>query len=265
MTADRGILEDLPILRFLPDDARTLVVRSFVPASYPFGSVIIEEGAASEAIHVIVSGRARIVKRGEGGEEIALSMLRAGDSFGDVEMLNGTPNPATIRASAEVLALRLDRPVFEALLDVNPEIRTYLELQVKHRKLQVFFKNFPAFSKVPAEAIVGIILAELDPVVFDVGQTIFRQGDPPGPLYLIESGRVRLWAADGPRRKHVTQLGRGEYFGEMSVFRGVPRALGAETLTPCSLLSLSPETFRRLLDTLPEFRAEMEARIAQYS
>jgi HlyB family type I secretion system ABC transporter len=265
MAADRGILEDLPILRFLPDDARTLVVRSFVPASYPFGSVIIEEGAASEAIHVIVSGRARIVKRGEGGEEIALSMLRAGDSFGDVEMLNGTPNPATIRASAEVLALRLDRPVFEALLDVNPEIRTYLELQVKHRKLQVFFKNFPAFSKVPAEAIVGIILAELDPVVFDVGQTIFRQGDPPGPLYLIESGRVRLWAADGPRRKHVTQLGRGEYFGEMSVFRGVPRALGAETLTPCSLLSLSPETFRRLLDTLPEFRAEMEARIAQYS
>jgi HlyB family type I secretion system ABC transporter len=265
MAADRGILEDLPILRFLPDDARTLVVRSFVPASYPFGSVIIEEGAASEAIHVIVSGRARIVKRGEGGEEIALSMLRAGDSFGDVEMLNGTPNPATIRASAEVLALRLDRPVFEALLDVNPEIRTYLELQVKHRKLQVFFKNFPAFSKVPAEAIVGIILAELDPVVFDVGQTIFRQGDPPGPLYLIESGRVRLWAADGPGRKHVTQLGRGEYFGEMSVFRGVPRALGAETLTPCSLLSLSPETFRRLLDTLPEFRAEMEARIAQYS
>jgi HlyB family type I secretion system ABC transporter len=265
MAADRGILEELPILRFLPDDARTLVVRSFVPASYPFGSVIIEEGAASEAIHVIVSGRARIVKRGEGGEEIALSMLRAGDSFGDVEMLNGTPNPATIRASAEVLALRLDRPVFEALLDVNPEIRTYLELQVKHRKLQVFFKNFPAFSKVPAEAIVGIILAELDLVAFDVGQTIFKQGDPPGPLYLIESGRVRLWAADGPRRKHVTQLGRGEYFGEMSVFRGVPRALGAETLTPCSLLSLSPETFRRLLDTLPEFRAEMEARIAQYS
>ena len=265
MAADRGILEDLPILRFLPDDARTLVVRSFVPASYPFGSVIIEEGAASEAIHVIVSGRARIVKRGEGGVEIALSMLRAGDSFGDVEMLNGAPNPATIRASAEVLALRLDRPVFEALLDVNPEIRTYLELQVKHRKLQVFFKNFPAFSKVPAEAIVGIILAELDLVVFDVGQTIFKQGDPPGPLYLIESGRVRLWAADGARRKHVTQLGRGEYFGEMSVFRGVPRALGAETITPCSLLSLSPETFRRLLETVPEFRAEMEARIAQYS
>ena len=51
----------------------------------------------------------------------------------------------------------------------------------------------------------------------------------------------------------------------MSVFRRLPRALGAETLTPCSLLALSAETFQRLLDTLPEFRAEMEARIAQYS
>ena len=96
-------------------------------------------------------------------------------------------------------------------------------------------------------------------------ETIFKQGDPPGPLYLIESGRVRLWAAEGGRRKHVTQLGRGEGIGEMSVFRRLPRALGAETLTPCSLLALSAETFQRLLDTLPEFRAEMEARIRMYS
>jgi hypothetical protein len=39
-----GILNDLQILRFLPEDVRALVVRHFVPASFPFGGVMAAEG-----------------------------------------------------------------------------------------------------------------------------------------------------------------------------------------------------------------------------
>src|SRR5688572_26266764 len=134
--AERGVLDELPILRFLPDDARALVVRSFVPASFAFGAVIVSEGDPTDAIYVIVSGRARVLKRGEGNAEIALNMLRPGDSFGELDLLARAPSPTTVRASGDVLALRLDRAVFEALLDVHPDIRTYLEPQIKHRTLQ---------------------------------------------------------------------------------------------------------------------------------
>ncbi len=64
MASDRGVLGDLPILRFLPDDARALVVRRFVPSSFPFGTVIAAEGTPTDALYVIVSGRARVVKKG---------------------------------------------------------------------------------------------------------------------------------------------------------------------------------------------------------
>ena len=262
--SDRNVLDELPILQFLSDSARALVVRSFVATSYPFGRVIVEEGAPTDAMYVIVSGRARVLKQGDRGVEIPLNMLTTGDSFGEIELLDGTPRPATVRASSEVLALRLDRSVFQALLEVNPDIRTYLELQVKHRRLQGFFKNFPAFSKLPPEAVVGMILADLTPVTVEAGATLFKPGDPPGPLYLVEQGRVALYTLEKGQRRHLAQRERGEYFGEVSVFRNTPREHGAEALAPCAFLTLGEETFTRLVNSMPEFRAQMAERIAQY-
>ena len=46
------------------------MIRRFVPASFPFGSVIVAEGSPSDAFYVLVSGKARVVKRGSTGDEI---------------------------------------------------------------------------------------------------------------------------------------------------------------------------------------------------
>ena len=262
--SERGVLDELPILRFLPDDARALVVRSFVPASFGFGAVIVTEGQPTEAIYVIVSGRARVLKRGEQGDEIPLNMLRAGDSFGELDLLQKQPSPTTVRASGDVLALRLDRGVFDALLEVHPDIRTYLELQIKHRTLQGFFRDFPAFARLPPDAVLGIVLADLEPVIVEAGSPVFRQNDASGPLYLIEEGRVRIFRTEEGRREHIAHLGPGEFFGEASVFLGAPRQTNAEAVSRCRFLTLNEETFGRLVSALPDFRARMEERIARY-
>src|SRR5207244_5427515 len=86
----RALLHDLPILKFLPPDARNLVVDSFVPESFAFGSPIVREGDEADAFYVLVSGRARVVKTGEGGEEIPLNVLRPGQSFGEMALLEKT-------------------------------------------------------------------------------------------------------------------------------------------------------------------------------
>jgi HlyB family type I secretion system ABC transporter len=260
-----GVLDDLPILRFLPDDTRALVVRQFVTASFPFGGVIVSEGEATDAMFVLVSGRARVIKRAENGDEIPLNILRAGDSFGEIELLDGARRPATVRASSDVIALRLERSAFQHLVDRAPDIRTYLELQTKHRQLQAFFRGFPAFARLPAEAVVGIILAELEPCEAEAGAVIVRPGDPPGPMYLIESGSVRIFREDDGKRVYVASLGAGEYFGEMAALGGIPPSATVEAVTATRLLTLGPETVKRLADALPEFRARLDERIGQYS
>jgi HlyB family type I secretion system ABC transporter len=261
---ERKALEDLRFLRLLPEDARALVVASFVPASFSFGCVIVHEGSPVEALYVLVSGRARVLKRGDDGGEVPLSILRAGDSFGETELLEGRPHGVTVRASADVVALRLDRSVFQALINVHPEISTYFELQLKHKTLQKFFGQFPAFAALPAEAVVGVILAELHPVSADPGQLVAREGDPPGPLYLVEEGYLRVFQQHNGRPRFLLRLGPGDFFGEMSLFKGVPRAANVEAVSPCRLLALSEETYRRLLSDVPGFKAQIEERIARY-
>jgi ATP-binding cassette subfamily B protein len=257
-------LQELPILKLLPEETRALVVNSFVPASFPFGSVIAREGDEADALYLLVSGRARVLKQGEQGEEIPLNFLQAGDTFGEMALIEGGQRTATVRASGEVLALRLDRSVFDAMLRLHPEVRAYFELQIKHRKLQNFFRRFPAFSRLPADAVIGIVLAQLQPVTVEPGALVVRQGDPPGPLYLVEEGQLRVSRQEGGRRRYLQRLGPGDFFGEMSVFKGRPRAASVEAVSPCRLLALSEETFRRLLSDVPGFQAQIEEQISRY-
>ena len=51
MDESRAQLHDLPILKFLPADVRELVVDSFVPESFSFGSPIVREGEEAEAFY----------------------------------------------------------------------------------------------------------------------------------------------------------------------------------------------------------------------
>ena len=261
--SDRGVLDELPILRFLPEDARARVVRRFVPVSFVFGSVIVAEGSPTDALFVLVSGRARVVKHGATGDEIPLNVLRAGDSFGEAELLDSASRPSTVRASSDVLALRLDADEFRRLVDAHPDTRTYLELQAKHARLQTFFRNVPAFARLPPEAVAGIVLAELEPVTLGAEETVYRHGDPAGPLYLVEEGRVRVLRHD-KRPNHVATLGAGESFGVVSALRGTPRMTTVEAITAVRLFTLSGETLDRLGAALPSFRAMLDEWVAQH-
>src|ERR1051326_8295515 len=77
------VAPELQILRFLPPSTRKQIADSFVPVSFPFGSVIVREGDPYDALYVLVSGQARVVKVGDHGAEVPLNSLRPGESFGE--------------------------------------------------------------------------------------------------------------------------------------------------------------------------------------
>ena len=103
------LIGELPSFAALPRFARTLVAERLEQQSYPFGSAIVREGDEADAFYVIVSGSARVIKRSEHGEEIALNVLHRGDSFGESGLLEGASRLATVRASGPVTVLRLRR------------------------------------------------------------------------------------------------------------------------------------------------------------
>src|SRR5271170_252084 len=73
----------IPLLELLPPDVRRLVEASFTRVTFSFGEVIVAEGDQADALFVIQSGRARVSKAGDHGEEVPLNVLHVGDVFGE--------------------------------------------------------------------------------------------------------------------------------------------------------------------------------------
>ncbi|HUG38018.1 MAG TPA: peptidase domain-containing ABC transporter [Candidatus Limnocylindrales bacterium] len=261
--AGAATLERLPAFEFLPADLRARVAARFERVSFSFGSLIVREGDPADAFFVLVSGRARVVKRADTGGEIVLNTLRPGDSFGEMGLLEHTTRMATVRASADVEVLRLDQAAFSDLLATTPDLEQYLEQQSGRRRLHNFLRSYTAFARLPLDALASM-LAELETVEVERGAEVIRQGDPPGPMYVVEEGRLRAHAEEDGERRYLRYLRRGDFFGELSLFKGEPRSATVEAVSPCRLLRLTEATFTRLLDGHPEFRAQLEKRIAQY-
>ena len=119
--------------------------------------------------------------------------------------------------------------VFDALVENNPEIRKYLKLHSRHRSLQNFFQLYRPFARLPPDAL-ALLLDELEPVTAEKGQRIIRQGEHFGPLYVLEEGRVRVYTEEDGHRSYVAYLRKGDVFGEISVFRRVPRSATVEAV-----------------------------------
>ena len=59
------------------------------------------------------------------------------------------------------------------------------------------------------------------------GSVVFREGDPGGPMYVVQSGQVRISRRAGGAETVLTTLGPGAFFGEMSILSGRPRSATA--------------------------------------
>ncbi len=119
----------------LSAEARDLVTDTFEPVSFPFGAVIVREGEEPDGVYMLAEGSARVVKDGVHGGEVALRSLGAGDWFGELAVLDHAPRQASVRASDEVVAWRLERQLFLALLHSHPEIRASFEALARRARL----------------------------------------------------------------------------------------------------------------------------------
>src|SRR5688500_18208670 len=171
MSEAAAALAELPLVTMLPPDVRALVLERFEPGSFSFGTVILREGDAADAFYVLVSGRARVFKRTESGVEVALGVLRPGDSFGEAALITKSVRTASVRASGNCEVLRLDRASFDELVAAHPEIRTFLELQVKQRSLVNFFRQHATFARLPP-AVTLDLATRLEQVNVGAGELV---------------------------------------------------------------------------------------------
>jgi CRP-like cAMP-binding protein len=82
---------------------------------------------------------------------------------------------------------------------------------------------------------------------FPAGQRILRQGFAGGGFFIILDGEVSV-RIDG---QDITRLGKGDFFGEISLLLGEPPIADVVTMSPVTALQLAGPDLRAFLLTFP--------------
>jgi CRP-like cAMP-binding protein len=125
------VLSQLPLFaqvkkRHLSKIAALARVADFEPRD-----VIIREGEPADSFHLVLEGRARV--QGKPRAKI----LRTGDYFGEMALIDGAPRSATIAADGPLRTMVISRKPFLRLLEKEPSIALSLLAQLAGRVRQL--------------------------------------------------------------------------------------------------------------------------------
>ena len=108
--------------------------------------------------------------------------------------------------------------------------------------LQEALAGAPLFSELPKRHLRSLALLSRVSS-YPVGAEIVRQGTEGDTLYVLLEGEARVVKS----RRTVARLKAGDFFGELAIFDGEPRAASVVADSPVLSLKLEGPDFRKLL------------------
>lgn len=101
---------------------------------------------------------------------------------------------------------------------------------------------------------------EVEMLELNDGDVIFKENSAPDALFLILSGNVAFTKEKlNGSLKNVSQSGEGSFFGEVGVFTGEHRALGAVALGTCRVARVPEPTVKKIIEDAEPVRKILES------
>ncbi|MGB9724574.1 MAG: cyclic nucleotide-binding domain-containing protein [Chloroflexia bacterium] len=126
-------LSRVPLFSALSRPEREALAGCFLPRSYPRHEVVVREGETDRSLFIIAWGQAAVVQGYGTEQEQALTILAAGDFFGEMALVLQQPRSATVWALTRLEVLELLEASFRALLEEQPALRRAVEEMVRKR------------------------------------------------------------------------------------------------------------------------------------
>jgi CRP-like cAMP-binding protein len=119
---DLGILAGLPPARLEAAERRAVVV-PMAP-----GQTIIRQGARADRFYVVQDGEVEVTQERPDGGVAVLRRLGAGEGFGEIGLLTGSPRTATVTAITPGTLVALDGEAFLELVNGTGITFPFLEI-----------------------------------------------------------------------------------------------------------------------------------------
>ena len=119
MLSNLELLRRVPLFSALTPSQSASIADAIVKKRFKRSEVIVEQGKKSDALYIILTGRARVMSTDNRGREVILATLNQGDYLGEMSLIDDEPHSATVRTEVQTDVLMLDRDAFSRCLPEN--------------------------------------------------------------------------------------------------------------------------------------------------
>lgn len=125
-------------------------------------------------------------------------------------------------------------------------------------KVLAYFKRIPLFSNVSKRGLRRAVQSATE-IDEPAGTVLVREGDTGRELYVIVGGR----AAVTRKGRKLTELGPGDFFGELAFLSHAQRTATVTATTEVRLMIMGPRELEILLESEPPIGLRMLEVVAQ--
>ena len=119
MLSNLELLRRVPLFSALTPVQSASIADAVVKTRFKRSQLIVEQGKKSNALYIILTGRARVMSADSRGREVILATLQPGDYIGEMSLIDDEPHSATVRTEVQTDVLMLGREAFSRCLPEN--------------------------------------------------------------------------------------------------------------------------------------------------
>ena len=119
MLSNLELLRRVPMFSALTPSQSASIADAIIKKRFKRAEVIVEQGKKSDALFIILTGRARVMSTDSRGREVILATLHPGDYIGEMSLIDDAPHSATVRTEVQTDVLTLGREAFSRCLPEN--------------------------------------------------------------------------------------------------------------------------------------------------
>ncbi len=132
-------------------------------------------------------------------------------------------------------------------------LRTELSMALKKDVIE----KIPLFNESSEEFIREIAL-HLKPIVITPGDYLLQKGEIGTDMYFVVKGELDVITEN---LDTISTLSEGDFFGEIALFRNIPRTATIRAKTYCDLYSLSKGTFDSVVGKYPKIKEIIKSKV----
>jgi CRP/FNR family transcriptional regulator, cyclic AMP receptor protein len=119
MLSNLELIRRVPLFSMLTPSQAEAVADAVIKRRFKRGELVVEQGKKTNALFIILTGRARVLTTDTRGREVILANLSPGDYIGEMSLIDNEPHSASVRAEIQTDVLMLGRVEFARCLPEN--------------------------------------------------------------------------------------------------------------------------------------------------